>query len=125
MKSMKVQVEVEDPIRITDDMTVGEVLAYVNKWMKRLFDNYEESFGLAWSPREIKDEKWNDFVSRWVVVFPVTGGSEGHYIHIDTYGGYNQEGTPEKFKHIALCKTFNGLERAQEICRVVQFLLSV
>lgn len=45
---------------------------------------------------------------RFIACYPVTGGSEGHYIHIDVV----KDG---KHEPIFLGKTFKGFERACEI----------
>ena len=51
---------------------------------------------------------------RWIACYAVTGGSEGHYIHVDLVYGYDQEWTG-KALHLITGKTFLGLPHAQKI----------
>lgn len=48
-------------------------------------------------------------VYQWIACYPVTGNSEGHYIHVDIIDKNRQAQT------IFLGKTFHGFERAAEI----------
>lgn len=54
----------------------------------------------------------------WLSVFPVTGGSEGHYIHIEVING-------EKRELLFLAKTFRGMDHAWEISKQIGRLLNV
>ncbi len=57
--------------------------------------------------------------SYWgVVVFPVVGGSEGHYIHA---GILDRE---FKYHEIMLGKTFNGMEEAEHMAHGIREILS-
>lgn len=49
---------------------------------------------------------------RWIASYAVTGGSEGHYIHIDIIGADGEEG---KVRQVFLGKTFRGMAHAQRI----------
>lgn len=60
---------------------------------------------------------WPDY--RRNVVYPVTGGSEGHYVHI---GSISMDG---KLTTIGLCKTFRGWEYACRISMSAARLLQV
>jgi len=57
---------------------------------------------------------------RWICVFPVTGGSEGHYIHVDLIwqNDYREGRVP-----LFMIKTFGGhaeaIQIAGELCRLL------
>ena len=66
---------------------------------------------------------------RWVSCFAVTGGSEGHYIHIEV-AGYDKNCAPPgdrgQVGHrmmLFLGKTFAGMEKAQSIANRCAILL--
>lgn len=66
------------------------------------------------------NDKLGDIPYRWISVFPVTGGNEGHYIHVDLIWQANyREGRVCLF----LLKTFGGHEAAVTLagllCRVL------
>ncbi len=63
------------------------------------------------------DLKWTP---KFVACFAVTGGSEGHYIHVDAYPSRYTFGgvAEEKPIHLALGKTFKGWEHAWHIARI-------
>jgi len=61
---------------------------------------------------------------RWVACYAVTGGSEGHYIHLDLIGGYDQDWTG-KALHLITAKTFLGLPHALKIANRCAELLRV
>lgn len=61
---------------------------------------------------------------RWVACYAVTGGSEGHYIHIDLIHGYDQDWSG-KALHLITGKTFLGLNHAQKIANRCAELLRV
>lgn len=56
---------------------------------------------------------------RWIACYAVTGGSEGHYIHVDRI--YEAEPYARQFTYepIFLAKTFGGYERA---CQIAAYL---
>ena len=51
---------------------------------------------------------------RWWACYAVTGGSEGHYIHIDLASGYGEQYTGTTF-HVITGKTFMGMEHALKV----------
>ena len=61
-------------------------------------------------------------VSR-IVCFPVTGGSEGHYVHIGCLvdKGYDRDAV--EYQEWFLVKTFRGMDHAAEIARRCAVLL--
>jgi hypothetical protein len=61
---------------------------------------------------------------RWIACYAVTGGSEGHYVHIDLIGGYDLDGTG-KALHLITGKTFLRLAHAQKIANRCAELLRV
>ena len=54
---------------------------------------------------------------RWIACYAVTGGSEGHYMHLDVHDGDG------KYTHVALAKTFQGIEFAYDVCKATAMLL--
>ena len=68
---------------------------------------------------------WNLVESyRWIACYAVTGGSEGHYIHIDLIHGYDHDWTG-RVVHLITGKTFQGLAHAQKIANRCAELLRV
>ena len=61
---------------------------------------------------------------RWIACYAVTGGSEGHYIHVDLIHGYGHDWTG-KALHLITGKTFLGLAHAQKIANRCAELLRV
>jgi len=66
------------------------------------------------------ETKLADVRYRWIYVFPVTGGNEGHYIHVDLiWQREYQEGRVPLF----MIKTFGGhaeaIQIAGELCRLL------
>lgn len=55
---------------------------------------------------------------RWIAVFAVTGGSEGHYIHVEAISDNRRE-------LLFLGKTFQGMDHALEIVKILSKLLEV
>lgn len=61
----------------------------------------------------------SDWPEGHTVVFPVTGGSEGHYVHVGVVG---RDG---KFHDLLLGKTFAGWDAAWAFARRVADLLGI
>ena len=55
--------------------------------------------------------------SRWIACYVVTGGSEGHYIHVDSIDGN------DKREMVFLGKSLCGREEAEHFCTVVARIL--
>jgi hypothetical protein len=101
---------------------VADIVKDLNTAMGRLewppeepFGGKYEGFGHSWdSPgkRPIWPNEWS-----WIACFAVTGGSEGHYVHIEVIhrGGTRQI--------MATHKTFGGRARAQLIASRAALLL--
>ncbi len=61
---------------------------------------------------------------RWIACYAVTGGSEGHYIHIDLVHGYDRDYSG-KALHLITGKTFLGLDHALKVANRCAELLRV
>jgi hypothetical protein len=61
---------------------------------------------------------------RWIACYAVTGGSEGHYIHVDLIDGYDGDYNG-KAQHLITGKTFLGLDHALKIANRCAELLRV
>ena len=61
---------------------------------------------------------------RWIACYAVTGGSEGHYVHVDLVHGYDCDYTG-KALHLITGKTFLGLAHALKIANRCAELLRV
>jgi hypothetical protein len=59
---------------------------------------------------------------RWAAIFPVTGGSEGHYLHLiaiyqrDADGNYLRA---NEYREIGIIKVFGGWDAAAELAGIV------
>lgn len=68
----------------------------------------DEYFSVAATDRSKDQSVWPSKY-KWIACYAVTGGSEGHYIHIDAV-------TPdEPSRGLFLGKTFLGMDHAQKI----------
>jgi hypothetical protein len=61
---------------------------------------------------------------RWIACYAVTGGSEGHFVHVDLIYGYDGDYTG-KALHLVTGKTFMGLAHALKIANRCAELLRV
>jgi hypothetical protein len=66
--------------------------------------------------------KLGDLRYRWIAVYPVTGASEGHYVHVDLLweDGWTQGRIP-----LFLAKTFGGMQAAVQIAGMLARVLGV
>jgi hypothetical protein len=80
----------------------------------------------AQDPRPIptltEQTKLEDIRYRWIAVFPVTGGNEGHYVHIDLVW---QEDYREGRISLFLLKTFGGHDAAVKLAGLLARVLGV
>lgn len=91
---------------------VATVLKELNKEMNQLFDESSFYNQLQWtSPNALWPLRY-----RWIAVFPVTGGNEGHYVHIEVL-------FDEKRTLIGTCKTFQGWDHACQLAAVAGKIL--
>lgn len=59
---------------------------------------------------------------RWIACYPVTGGSEGHYLHLDLIYQRDADGRPldhDRHVQIALIKVFGGWDAAAELAGII------
>ena len=107
------------PLHIKDDDTVAKVFRKVRTVLDRegLIDEY---FSL--SDRSIGNEKFSS-LRGFIACYPVTGGSEGHYIHVDVVQYPNNQLPDGKVIHLITGKTFLGMEHAAKIAmRCIELL---
>ena len=94
-------------------VTQGRLLKDIAEDIRKILkaeDLLDDSFGLA-SPISMGDayktKRWPD-TYRWVSVFPVTGSSEGHYLHVEIISQAKQAGENGPRDLVFLGKTFMG-----------------
>ena len=86
----------------------AEILRELNERLEAE-GNKPDEYGFSLSvSREIEAQYW-PLRFAWVACYAVTGGSEGHYIHIDVIT------REDKRILMSLGKTFEGMERALQI----------
>jgi hypothetical protein len=98
-------VDDEGVVRETRPKTVQQVYAYCRDRLGTLVDDY---FSLA--DGTVLTAPWPT-VWRRIKIFPVTGGSEGHYVHVEVE---TLDGTT---RLMFLAKTFQGMTHAWQIAR--------
>lgn len=103
----------EGRITATRPKSVQEVLAYCRERLGDLIDEY-------FSPSsDVEPTTPWPTVWRWIKVFPVTGNSEGHYVHVEV------ETLDGKSRPMLLAKTFRGMGHAWAIARRLGEALSI
>ena len=91
------ELRLDPPVGTAAEMASGETPAWIDEYLSAGFDGSGSPL-----PRY-----------RWVAVYPVTGDSEGHYIHIDLVLSSQGLGPgPQTVKRIGIAKTFKGWEHA-------------
>jgi hypothetical protein len=106
---------------------VKDVLKELNDSLTKMYCSPEESefsdmsrmgerIGI-WTVDSQGDRLFPD--AHWIACYPITGGSEGHYIHIDLI---YSDGSREM---LFLAKTFEGFDRAAQIAMAAAYLLDV
>jgi hypothetical protein len=97
----------------TRPKTLREVGTYLRTELGTLIDEY-----FSFCPDTQPDTPW-PINSRWIGVFPVTGGSEGWYVHVEAI-------TPDGNRQpLYLLKTFRGWNHACAIAKRIGELLYV
>ena len=107
------------PLHIKDDDTVAKVFRKVKTVLNRegLIDEY---FSL--SERETGNKIFSQ-LQGFIACYPVTGGSEGHYIHVDVVQYPNNQLPDGRVVHLITGKTFLGMEHAAKIAmRCIELL---
>ncbi len=108
------------PMRIKAEMTIRDVFRKLRRILERegLIDEY---FSLSdYSPDSHINQrrKLGEFMRAgkytWFAAYAVTGGSEGHYIHVDFATQYGVGNKGEVF-HFITGKTFQGMQHALKI----------
>lgn len=89
----------------TTPATVNQVFDYLSKSMPDdMIDEYFSNMAkYDKSGNEAFPQEYN-----WIACYAVTGGSEGHYVHVDIIKG-------DKRQMLYLAKTFRGYDHACEI----------
>lgn len=112
-------------LTIRDRHSFRDVYRRLRRVLEReeLIDEY---FSLQSDHREPPhgNRKWNELVRdyRWIACYAVTGGSEGHYVHVELIG-YDQAERRPKICQLMLAKTFQGMEHALKIAGRLSVLL--
>jgi hypothetical protein len=102
-------------------MTVGQVLAQLKECLPFYLPNWEESVDYLHISSALKydgkKEADMDFPKESrIACFTVTGGSEGHYIHV--------EAISDGARHLVfLGKTFDGAEFGWKLCEAIALIL--
>jgi hypothetical protein len=117
-------------VRYSKALTVGQVLGELNFACAQLFDESCFSATYEWLRECSAGTLWDAYAKdmRSLAVYPVRGGSEGHYVHFDLLTGVgefrHEEEGPQlgQPKHkgllgrpVGMCKTFKGMRHAQRI----------
>lgn len=103
-------------LRLRDAHTVTQVFRRLRRVLERegLIDEY---FSLA-TPPAYRNVRLSAFMRQnrytWFACYAVTGGSEGHYIHVDIATQYDVDNSCKVF-HLITGKTFLGMEHALKI----------
>ncbi len=91
-------------------------------------DLLDDSFGLApligMDSEQYRNRRWPDRY-QWVSVFPVTGGSEGHYLHVEIITPPKEARGQGPREMVFLAKTFMGWDYAWRQAKRVAELLGV
>ena len=95
--------------------TLQQVYTYLRDGLGDLVDEY---FSIAADSENHCADPWPQGY-RWIAVFPVTGGSEGHYVHVERI---QHDGSRDL---VFLAKTFLGMEHAWRIARRLGDLLQI
>jgi hypothetical protein len=108
-------------LTITATDTVADVCGKLRDVLdeEHVIDEYFSASGMTDQPFLKLVER-----HRWIACYAVTGGSEGHFIHVDLIHGYDQDWTG-KAQHLITGKTFMGLAHALKIANRCAELLRV
>lgn len=96
-------------------ITESDTVADVHRKLRDVLDN-ENLIDEYFSVSATADQPFSKLLEsyRWIACYVVTGGSEGHYVHVDLISGYDHDWSG-KVLHLITGKTFLGLEHAQKI----------
>jgi hypothetical protein len=94
--------------------TIDEVFSYLSKSMdNEMIDEYFSN--MTKYGKTGKDSFPQDY--NFIACYAVTGGSEGHYVHVDII-------TDEHRKNLFLAKTFKGMDHAWKIAAHIGKMLN-
>ena len=107
----------------TKNNTLRSLYEYVCKELKENHKELYEQldyFSMDSGYHLTKEERVKRLIPqfRWIAVFYVTGGSEGHYIHVEAIA-------EERTENLFLGKTFLGRDHAEKVCNVLSRILNV
>ena len=108
-------------LTITATDTVADVFRLLRDVLQQE-DMIDEYFSLCFETDQTFWKLLEDY--RWIACYAVTGGSEGHYIHVDLVHGYDSD-YKGKALHLITGKTFLGLGHALKIANRCAELLRV
>lgn len=103
---------------------VRDVIAELNDRLK-LIGVEPQEYGWSGDCTVLADDPGQKFPDhyRWIACFPVTGGSEGYYMHLEVFTqGIGIGGKVEGVQHIALAKTWTW-DNACAVCNATAKLL--
>lgn len=111
---------VDGYVRDETGKPVSEVFEYVKeRLLKDYATGHEEYGGIIDEYFSCSADGLWPYRSRWIAVYAVTGGSEGHYVHVDSL---DNEGGREL---LFLARTFRGYDHAMEIAKALGKILEV
>jgi hypothetical protein len=116
-------------IRRSHGRPVGEIVADLTKRISRLVDEYATlggDFKYARGVENVYETECPE--AQRIAVYAVTGGSEGHYVHValhvrDVQGEYGNARLV--VKNLMLVKTFKGMKHARKIANRLADALGV
>lgn len=101
---MPIKIEISENGRVAKNKTVEEIFAELVTLLKK--DGLYPDEGLSIMYMK-EDQELPSY--RWIACYPVTGGAEGHYIHVDIVT-YENERIP-----VFIGKTFQGFGFAAKV----------
>jgi hypothetical protein len=106
-------------LRWVGNRDAREVVADLAAFIKPLEDGGTEYVSLG---AQFKYEGVSEIPPfRRVVAYAVTGGSEGHYVHVDLHLARD----PGTYMNLMLVKTFGGMAHARKIANAIADVLEV
>ncbi len=97
----------------TRPKTLQQIFTYLRATLDPLIDEY-----FTISATATPETPW-PLDARWIAIFPVTGGSEGWYVHVEAIDQAGQR------RGLYLIKTFRGLPHAWQIAQRLGDLLHI
>lgn len=114
-------------IRRSHGRPVGEIVADLTKRISRLVDEYATlggDFKYARGVENVYETECPE--AQRIAVYAVTGGSEGHYVHVDLHVREGEYGNARLVvRSLMLVKTFKGMKHARKIANRLADALGV